>query len=75
MNAIINPAWRYTYVGPVAALHGRICYGCRNSRTGRRIWGSGPGPRNALVWFEHSRRFVVVPTFERGRVNLRKVKE
>lgn len=44
MNYIINPAWRYRYVGPNPALKGRKCYGCRNPHTGKRVWGGGPGP-------------------------------
>jgi hypothetical protein len=68
MTPIINSTWRYRYVGRNPNLKGQICYGCRNSRTGKRIWSGGPGPRNALVWFVESGQFVVVP----GRSSLRK---
>lgn len=63
MNQIINPSWRYRYVGPNVNLKGKPCYGCKSICSGKRIWSGGPGPRNALVWFPHLLPigFVVVP--------------
>lgn len=59
----------YRYVGRHApGLYGKECFGIANNRTGKRVWGTGPGPRSALVWFP-AYGLVNVPTR-----TLRKVK-